>query len=102
MFLTEDQRAIQLDKMFAAPDHWGPHQVFDTVLDRLPAGDIATADSGAHRIMLSQKWRCPSPQILLQSTCFCTMGIARPHAMGYANAAGAKGPNTIKPATVRR
>jgi len=41
--------------------------------------------------MLSQKWRCPSPQILLQSTCFCTMGIARPHAMGYANAAGCEG-----------
>jgi len=85
----------KLAEMFAAPDHWGPHQVFDTVLAALPEGSIATADSGAHRILLSQMWRCKTPQTLLQSTCFCTMGIALPLAMGYAKAAGPDGPKVV-------
>ncbi len=84
-----------LEEMFAAPEHWGPHQVFDTVLEALPDGGIATADSGAHRILLSQMWRCTAPQTLLQSTCFCTMGIALPLAMGYAKAAGPEGPPVV-------
>ncbi len=84
-----------LKQMFAPPDHWGPHQVFDTVLKALPEGGIATADSGAHRILLSQMWRCTAPQTLLQSTCFCTMGIALPLAMGYAKAAGPEGPKVV-------
>ncbi len=84
-----------LATMFAPRDHWGPHQVFDTVLGALPKGGLATADSGAHRILLSQMWRCAAPQTLLQSTCFCTMGIALPLAMGYAKAAGPDGPRVV-------
>jgi acetolactate synthase I/II/III large subunit len=81
-----------LAQMFAEKDVWGPHQVFQTVLEALPEGGIATADSGAHRILLTQMWRCKTPQTLLQSSCFCTMGIALPLAMGYAKAAGPDGP----------
>jgi len=84
-----------LAEMFAPRDNWGPHQVFDTVLEALPEGGIATADSGAHRILLSQMWRSPAPQTLLQSTCFCTMGIALPLAMGYAKAVGPEGPKVV-------
>ncbi|MBL1437089.1 MAG: thiamine pyrophosphate-binding protein [Rhodobacteraceae bacterium] len=85
----------KLAEMFAPRENWGPHQVFDTVLAALPEGGIATADSGAHRILLSQMWRCKTPQTLLQSTCFCTMGIALPLAMGYAKAAGPDGPKVV-------
>lgn len=85
----------ELAKMFAPRENWGPHQVFDTVLNAMPEGGIATADSGAHRILLSQMWRCKAPQTLLQSSCFCTMGIALPLAMGYAKAAGANGPKVV-------
>ncbi len=84
-----------LEDMFAARENWGPHQVFATVLEALPEGGIATADSGAHRILLSQMWRCKTPQTLLQSSCFCTMGVALPLAMGYAHAAGVDGPQVV-------
>ncbi len=81
-----DARA-ELATMFAPPAKWGPHQVFDTVQNAMPDHAVATADSGAHRILLSQMWRCKAPQTLLQSTCFCTMGVALPLAMGHAHAA---------------
>ena len=84
-----------LREMFAERENWGPHQVFATVLEALPESGIATADSGAHRILLSQMWRSKMPQTLLQSTCFCTMGIALPLAMGYAHAAGPEGPKVV-------
>jgi len=86
---------VALEKMFAMRDNWGPHQVFSTVLSTMPENTVATADSGAHRILLSQIWRCKAPQTLLQSTCFCTMGIALPLAMGYAKAAGPNGPRVV-------
>jgi acetolactate synthase-1/2/3 large subunit len=67
---------------FAAPDHWGPHQVFATLRAELPPGTLATADSGAHRILFSQMWTCPAPRGLLQSSGLCTMACAVPLAAG--------------------
>lgn len=69
---------------FAAPSAWGPHAVFETLREVAPAGTVATADSGAHRILLSQIWRCDGPRRLLQSTGLCTMGCALPLATGAA------------------
>ncbi|MBC6404259.1 MAG: thiamine pyrophosphate-binding protein [Rhodospirillales bacterium] len=63
---------------------FGPAEVFQTLRDSLPPETLATADSGAHRILLSQVWRCPEPRSLLQSTALCTMGCALPLAMGHA------------------
>ncbi|MDA8586654.1 thiamine pyrophosphate-binding protein [Rhodobacteraceae bacterium] len=65
-----------------APDTWGPAQVIATCQDHLPADTLITADSGAHRILLSQMWRCQFPRALTQSSGFCTMGCAVPLAMG--------------------
>ncbi|MEM9249980.1 MAG: thiamine pyrophosphate-dependent enzyme, partial [Pseudomonadota bacterium] len=48
----------------------------------LPPDTIATVDSGAHRILLSQMWPCPAPRTLLQSSGLCTMGCAIPLAIG--------------------
>lgn len=73
---------------FAAPPGWGPHAVFETLRQAAPAGTVATADSGAHRILLSQIWECDGPRRLLQSTGLCTMGCALPLATGAALGSG--------------
>lgn len=63
--------------------NFGPEHVFATLDNIKPKGTIATADSGAHRILLSQMWHCTSPRSLLQSSALCTMGCAVPLAAGY-------------------
>jgi acetolactate synthase-1/2/3 large subunit len=73
-----------LKSRFAGPGGWGPHAAFAALQRALPGGAIVTADSGAHRILLSQMWQASAPRTLLQSSGFCTMGCA----MGLA--AGAK------------
>ncbi|MES0883103.1 thiamine pyrophosphate-binding protein [Roseibium sp. SCP14] len=62
---------------------WGPGTVFHTLREIMPADTVATADSGAHRILVSQVWRCPMPRQMLQSSALCTMGCAVPLAMGH-------------------
>ena len=74
-------RAVLVEQ-FNGPGRWGPHEVFATARSSLPDDTIATADSGAHRILLSQTWRCHEPRTLLQSSGFCTMGCALPLAIG--------------------
>ncbi|WP_293811113.1 thiamine pyrophosphate-binding protein [uncultured Bosea sp.] len=73
---------------FTAPVGWGPHAVFETLRRVAPAGTVATADSGAHRILLSQMWNCDGPRRLLQSSGLCTMGCALPLATGAALGSG--------------
>uniref|UniRef100_A0A9E7ZY06 Thiamine pyrophosphate-binding protein n=1 Tax=Bosea sp. NBC_00436 TaxID=2969620 RepID=A0A9E7ZY06_9HYPH len=73
---------------FAAPKAWGPHVVFETLRRVAPTGTVATADSGAHRILLSQIWTCDGPRRLLQSSGLCTMGCALPLATGVALGSG--------------
>ena len=73
----------QLKSIFSGKDEWGPGEVIETVREILPANGVATVDSGAHRILLSQLWECYEPRGLLQSTGLCTMGCAVPLAMGF-------------------
>lgn len=67
---------------FPRDDAWGPGAVIAECRDVLPADTIATVDSGAHRILLSQMWECAEPRTLLQSSGLCTMGCAVPLAVG--------------------
>ena len=76
-----------LNEAFDASEDWGPAAVVDGVRQALPDNGIATVDSGAHRILLSQVWQCPEPRGLIQSTGLCTMGCALPLAMGIKLAA---------------
>ncbi len=69
---------------FPTDTAWGPAAVIDTCRRALPDDTIATADSGAHRILLSQMWTCSTPRGLLQSSALCTMGCALPLAIGTA------------------
>lgn len=71
-----------LQTAFAAPGHWGPHQVIATLRQVMPAETVVTADSGAHRILASQMWACAAPRLMLQSSGLCTMACAVPLAAG--------------------
>ncbi|MEM9967266.1 MAG: thiamine pyrophosphate-binding protein [Pseudomonadota bacterium] len=71
-----------LSAAFPTEDAWGPAAVIDTCRRILPRDALATADSGAHRILLSQMWRCYAPRALMQSSALCTMGCAVPLAIG--------------------
>lgn len=79
---------MAIRSVFADRPGWGPHAVFATLRDVAPAGTVATADSGAHRILLSQMWNSDGPRRLLQSTGLCTMGCALPLATGAALGSG--------------
>lgn len=71
-----------LASAFPSDDDWGPAAVIDTCRAILPRDTLASADSGAHRILLSQMWHCYEPRGLMQSSALCTMGCAIPLAMG--------------------
>lgn len=72
----------RLRARFAPPEAWGPHAVFDALERMLPESGLITADSGAHRILLSQQIRVRRPFGIMQSAGFCTMGAAIPLAAG--------------------
>ena len=78
-----DTARTALHHSFEAPSKWGPGQVFSTLNQCLPDETVITADSGAHRILLSQIWQNKHPHAFLQSTALCTMGCAIPLAAGY-------------------
>ena len=71
-----------LKAAFSGPDGWGPHAVFSTLRAVMPPQTVVTADSGAHRILVSQMWDCPAPRLMLQSSGLCTMACAVPLAAG--------------------
>lgn len=72
----------KLSDAFPVDDDWGPAAIIDTCRAELPRNALATADSGAHRILLSQMWECYESRGLMQSSALCTMGCAIPLAMG--------------------
>ncbi|MFA3918312.1 thiamine pyrophosphate-binding protein [Ruegeria hyattellae] len=72
---------------FPAHDDWGPAAVIAETREVMPDTTLATADSGAHRILLSQMWGCSEPRGLIQSSALCTMGCAVPMAIGLKLAA---------------
>ncbi|THH35969.1 thiamine pyrophosphate-binding protein [Aliishimia ponticola] len=73
-----------LAEAFPADAEWGPNAIVDVCRSTLPQDTLATADSGAHRILLSQQWTCYEPRGLMQSSGLCTMGCALPLAIGAA------------------
>ncbi|WP_298390894.1 thiamine pyrophosphate-binding protein, partial [Ruegeria sp.] len=72
----------ELRGAFQTNEDWGPAAVVDEARKACPVGTAAAADSGAHRIVLSQIWQCDEPHGLMQSSALCTMGCAVPLAIG--------------------
>jgi acetolactate synthase-1/2/3 large subunit len=79
---TPAQVRQELAAAFSTTDDWGPAGVIAQCRASLPETTLATADSGAHRILLSQMWPCAEPRALIQSSGLCTMGCAVPMAIG--------------------
>ncbi len=77
-----DTARAALTAAFTGPGFWGPHAVFSTLRTVMPPETVVTADSGAHRILVSQMWDCPAPRLMLQSSGLCTMACAVPLAAG--------------------
>nr|WP_321251830.1 thiamine pyrophosphate-binding protein [uncultured Ruegeria sp.] len=77
-----EQVKAALAQAFPMDDDWGPAAVIAESRAALPPETLATADSGAHRILLSQMWECSEPHGLIQSSALCTMGCAVPMAIG--------------------
>lgn len=73
------QKVIEI---FATRSDWGPHVIIDLINEAAGPDGLVTVDSGAHRILLSQKWIATRPLSLLQSAGFCTMAAALPLAIG--------------------
>ncbi|MFV1491911.1 thiamine pyrophosphate-binding protein [Phaeobacter sp. JH18-32] len=71
-----------LRSAFTPQADWGPAAIVAECQATLPGDTLATADSGAHRILLSQMWSCHEPRALIQSSGLCTMGCAVPMAIG--------------------
>ncbi len=72
-----------LNLAFQPEADWGPARLISTAREILPVDTVASVDTGAHRILLSQMWTCFKPRTLIQSTGLCTMGCALPLAVGY-------------------
>ena len=72
----------KLRDLFNVDEEWGPAAVADEVRRASPPLTVATADSGAHRIVVSHVWESDHVGGLLQSSALCTMGCAVPLAMG--------------------
>lgn len=72
---------------FSPRSDWGPDVAIAEMMAVAPDDTVITADSGAHRILLSQQWRAKLPRAVLQSSALCTMGCALPLAMGFKHAA---------------
>lgn len=90
---TRDVIAPQAVKMreefkalYLANSDFGPDRVFEVLRDVAPKDTVITADSGAHRILISQMWHCHHPRSMLQSSALCTMACAVPLAAGYKQA----------------
>ncbi|MTI43771.1 acetolactate synthase-1/2/3 large subunit [Roseibium hamelinense] len=62
---------------------WGPAAAFHALKQVMPANVVVSADSGAHRILVSQIWESKQPRGMIQSSALCTMGCAVPLAMGH-------------------
>lgn len=69
-------------ELFSSRGEWGPATIVECIRRIFPRDAIATVDSGAHRILISQLWEAYEPRSLLQSSGLATMGCALPLAMG--------------------
>ena len=76
-----EQRKIHRE-LFSSRGEWGPAAIVESVRRIFPRDAIATVDSGAHRILMSQLWEAYEPRTLLQSSGLATMGCALPLAIG--------------------
>ena len=81
---NDEVRAIKrsLASIYLVDEEWGPGAIVDVARTEMPENTVASVDSGAHRILLSQTWQCYEPRTLMQSSGLCTMGCSLPLGIG--------------------
>jgi acetolactate synthase I/II/III large subunit len=61
--------------------HFGPVAVLKILKDELPADSIITADVGSHLHLIGQYWKTPSPEKLIITNGWSSMGFGIPSAL---------------------
>ena len=61
--------------------HFGPVSVLKILKEELPADSIVTADVGSHLHLIGQYWKTPSPEKLLITNGWSSMGFGIPAAL---------------------
>jgi acetolactate synthase-1/2/3 large subunit len=69
------------DALDLPTDGLAPHRVVEVAREVLPRDAVVTADAGAHRLLVVQKWRAYAPREFLTSNGLATMGYAIPGAL---------------------
>ncbi len=68
-------------KLTPAKESFGPLAVIHELRKSLPEDGILTVDVGAHLHLIGQKWQTPSPEKLLMTNGWSSMGFAIPAAL---------------------
>ncbi len=76
------ERKQQMFKALKPPENsWGPRAVIEGLRHALPGEGILTVDVGAHLHLAGQQWVTPSPDKLVMTNGWSSMGFAIPSAM---------------------
>ncbi len=68
-------------KLQPSPESFGPLAIVDGLRKKLPEEGILTVDVGAHLHLVGQQWITPSPEKLLMTNGWSSMGFAIPAAL---------------------
>jgi acetolactate synthase-1/2/3 large subunit len=79
--LLSDRKKELFQKFIPANGSFGPLTVVAELRNALPEDGILTVDVGAHLHLIGQMWRTPSPEKLLMTNGWSSMGFAIPAAM---------------------
>lgn len=79
--LIDDRKKELFQKMIPAEGSFGPLAIVDDLRKTLPEDGILTVDVGAHLHLIGQMWRTPSPEKLLMTNGWSSMGFAIPAAL---------------------
>ena len=79
--LLSDRKKELFQKFIPANGSFGPLTVVAELRNALPEDGILTVDVGAHLHLIGQMWRTPSPEKLLMTNGWSSMGFAIPAAL---------------------
>lgn len=75
------RRQALFDEMSPRITGLGPCEALEVLRRVLPDEGIMTCDVGAHTHLIGQKWRTPSPELLIMSNGWSSMGFGLPAAI---------------------
>ena len=79
--LLRNRKEKLRSKLLPAPNSFGPLAIIDELQKIMPVDGILTVDVGAHLHLIGQMWQTPSPEKLLMTNGWSSMGFAIPAAL---------------------